>query len=136
MRYLLLRLIINAIALYAATQINIPGLHFEGDWKTLFLVAFIFGLVNALVRPIISFLTCPLLILTLGLFTFIINALMLAITGGIANEWFHLGFTVDGFGAAFLGALVVSVVSFVLTLLIGGDDRPRNRREYSLRKQP
>jgi putative membrane protein len=134
MRYLLLRLIINAIALYAATRINIPGLSFEGDWKTLFIVAFIFGLVNALVRPLISFLTCPLLILTLGLFTFVINALMLAITGGIANEWLHLGFTVNGFGAAFLGALVVTVVSFVLTLLIGGDDRPNFRHTYSVRK--
>jgi putative membrane protein len=129
MRYLLLRLIINAIGLYAATQINIPGLYFEGTWTTLFIVAFIFGLVNALVRPFITFLTCPLLILTLGLFTFIINALMLAITGGIANEWFHLGFTVDGFSAAFLGALVVTVVSFVLTLVLGGDDRPRYRRD-------
>ena len=134
MRHLVLRLIINAIALYAATQMNIPGLYFEGDWKTLAFVALIFGFVNALVRPLITLLTCPLVILTLGLFIFIINALMLAITGGIANEWFHLGFVVNGFSAAFLGALVVSVVSFVLSLLLGGDDRPRYRNEYAMRK--
>ena len=134
MRNLLLRLIINAIALYAATQMNISGLYFEGDWKTLVVVALIFGFVNALVRPFITLLTCPLLILTLGLFTFIINALMLAITGGVANEWFHLGFVVDGFSAAFLGALVVTIVSFVLTLLLGGDDRFDHHREYAMRR--
>jgi len=120
MRNILLRLIINAIGLYAATQVGIPGLRFDGDWKTIVVVALIFGLVNALVRPILALLTCPLMALTLGLFTFVINALMLALTGWIAEQ-LHLGFVVDGFAAAFIGALVVSVVSFVLTLLIRDD---------------
>ena len=124
MRHLLLRLIINAIALYVATQVGITGLSFKGDWTTIAIVAFIFGLVNALVRPLLTILTCPLLLLTLGLFTLIINALMLALTGWIA-AYFHLGFVVDGFWAAFLGALVVSIVSFVLTMLIREDDAPR-----------
>jgi putative membrane protein len=117
MRHLLLRLIINAIALFAATQIGIPGLRFDGDWKTLVIVAFIFGLVNALIRPILTLLTCPLILLTLGLFTLVINAAMLALTGWIATQ-LQLGFVVDGFWAAFVGALVVSVVSWLLALLV------------------
>jgi putative membrane protein len=121
MRNLLIRLIINAVALYVATQVKIPGLSFNGgDWTTIALVAFIFGLVNALVRPLLTLLTCPLMILTLGLFTLVINALMLALTGWIAGQ-LHLGFTVDGFAAAFVGALVVSIVSLVLTLVLGED---------------
>ncbi len=127
MRNLLIRLLINAIALYVATRVGIAGLSFEGDWMTMALVAFIFGLVNALVRPVLTFLTCPLLILTMGLFTLIINALMLALTGWIAQQ-FKLGFVVDGFWAAFLGALVVSIVSFLLTVLLGGDETRRERR--------
>lgn len=125
MRQLLIRLIINAIALFVATQANIPGLRFDGDWKTIVVVAFIFGLVNALVRPILTFLTCPLIALTLGLFTFVINALMLALTGWIAQQ-LNLGFTVDGFAAAFIGALIITIVSFALTLLIR-DERERTR---------
>jgi len=123
MRNLLLRLIINAIALFVATQIGISGLRFDGDWKTLVIVAFIFGLVNALIRPLLTLLTCPLIVLTLGLFTLIINAAMLALTGWFAEQ-FHLGFTVDGFWAAFLGALVVSVISWVLALVVG-EERER-----------
>lgn len=122
MRHLLLRLIINAVALYVATQVGIPGLAFKGDWIMLAIVAFIFGLVNALVRPVLTFLTCPLMVLTLGLFTFVINALMLALTGWIAEQ-LNLGFVVNGFAAAFVGALVVSIVSFLLTLLVGDETR-------------
>jgi putative membrane protein len=123
MRHILLRLIINAIALYVATQVGISGLAFTGDWTTIALVAFIFGLVNALIRPLLTILTCPLIVLTFGLFTFVVDAVMLALTGWIAEQ-LHLGFTVDGFWAAFLGALVVSVVSWALTLLIHGEEDP------------
>ena len=115
MGYLLIRLIINAIALYVATRF-VPGLTFDGQWTTIALVAFIFGLVNALVRPLLEVLTCQLVILTLGLFTFIINALMLLLTGWIADQ-FGLGFHVGGFVPALIGALVVSLVSFVLNLV-------------------
>ena len=128
MKNILIRLIINAIALYAATQVGIAGLSFKGDWTTIAIVAFIFGLVNALVRPLLTLLTCPLLFLTLGLFTLIINALMLALTGRLA-EYFHVAFVVDGFWAAFLGALVVSLVSFVLTLLLHEEDDSRQRQK-------
>lgn len=124
MRYLILRLIINAIALFVATQIGIPGLSFEGNWVTMVVVAFIFGLVNALIRPLLTVLTCPLIILTFGLFTLIVNAVMLALTGWIAGQA-GLGFTVDGFWAAFVGALVVSIVSWALSLFIREDRRER-----------
>ena len=120
MRHLLLRLIINAIALFAATQVGIPGLRFDGDWKTIVVVAFIFGLVNALIRPLLALLTCPLILLTLGLFTLVINALMLALTGWFAQQ-FNLAFVVDGFWAAFIGALVVSIVSWALALVVGAE---------------
>ncbi|MBM3128874.1 MAG: phage holin family protein [Chloroflexi bacterium] len=124
MRSFLLRLIINAVALFAATQVGISGLRFDGDWKTLAIVALIFGVVNALIRPLLTILTCPLILLTLGLFTLVINAAMLALTGWFAEQ-FKLGFVVDGFWAAFVGGLVVSIVSWALALLIGGE---RERR--------
>ncbi|MEW5717541.1 MAG: phage holin family protein [Chloroflexota bacterium] len=126
MRHLLLRLIINAIALFVATQVGIPGLRFDGDWKTIAIVALIFGLVNALIRPLLALLTCPLILLTLGLFTLVINALMLALTGWLAQQ-FNLGFVVDGFWAAFVGALVVSIVSWALTLVVGEEHEWRRR---------
>ena len=115
MGYLIIRLVINGIALYIATRF-VPGLTFDGHWTTIAIVAFIFGLVNALVRPLLEVLTCPLVILTLGLFTFVINALMLMLTGWIADQ-FGLGFHVIGFMPALIGALVVSAVSFVLNLV-------------------
>jgi len=126
MRHLLLRLIINAIALFAATQVGIPGLRFDGDWKTIVVVAFIFGLVNTLIRPLLALLTCPLILLTLGLFTLVVNAAMLALTGWLAQQ-FNLGFVVDGFWAAFVGALVVSIVSWALALVVGEEHEQRQR---------
>ena len=113
---LILRLAINAIALYVTTLLNI-GVSFNGQWWEMAIVAFIFGLVNAFLRPILSFFTCPLILLTLGLFTLVINALMLYLTGGI-SDYFNLGFHVNGFWAAFFGAVVVSVVSFVLNIFV------------------
>lgn len=92
------------------------------------IMALIFGLVNALIRPILKFLTCPLIMLTLGLFTLVINALMLLLASWLGRQ-LGLGFYVEGFWpAAFLGALVISVVSFVLTMLIGDEDKEKKRR--------
>ena len=116
MLYLLIRLMVNAIALYVATRV-VTGLTFDGHWTTLAMVALIFGLVNALVRPLIELLTCPLILLTLGLFTFIINAIMLMLTGWIADQA-NLGFHVNGFIAALIGAVVVTIVSFLLNLVV------------------
>ena len=121
------RLLINAAAVWAATRIT-PGISFDGDWRTLLFVALIFGVLNVSVRPLLWFMTLPLLIVTLGLFTFVLNALMLWLTG-VVSEWLGLGFHVDGFGAAFLGALVVSVVSFMLSLFVGANRGERRRVE-------
>jgi putative membrane protein len=119
-------LLINAAALYAATQF-VSGISFDGDWRLLFAVALIFGALNVIVRPILKILTLPFLIVTLGLFIFVLNAFMLWLTGVISDA-LGLGFHVDGFRAAFLGALVVTVVSFVLSLLVGKDKERHPRR--------
>lgn len=117
------RLLINAAALWAATRL-IPGIVFDGDWRLLFVVALVFGVLNACVRPILTLLTLPLLIVTLGLFTFVLNALMLWLTSAVSDA-LGLGFHVEGFRAAFLGALVVTVVSFMLSLFVGSAQRER-----------
>lgn len=126
----LTRLLINAAALWAAIRL-VPGISFEGDWPLLFAVALVFGLLNAVIRPILWLLTLPFLIVTLGLFTFVLNAFMLWLTSA-ASDLFGLRFHVDGFGAAFLGALVVTLVSFALSLLIGR--RPRRERHVHVRR--
>jgi putative membrane protein len=125
MRNFLLRWLINVAGLYAATYLRIPGLTYEGDWVKLFGLALIFGLVNAFIRPIISFLTCPLIVLTLGLFTIVINAVMLWLAS-VLGQQVGIHFIVADFTAAILGALVISLVSFVLTMLFR-DDRERER---------
>ena len=123
---LLLRWLINGVALYVAAKL-VPGIHADGGWPVLVLMALIFGLVNALIRPILKFLTCPLIMLTLGLFTLVINALMLQLASWLGRQ-LGLGFYVAGFWPAFWGALVISVVSFVLTMLIGDEDKDKKRR--------
>ena len=119
MRFLI-RLLINAAALWIATQI-VPGVTHTGQWTSLLLVALVFGVLNAVVRPILKLLTCPLIVLTLGLFTFVINALMLWLTSAV-SESLGLGFHVAGFGSAFLGALVVTVVSVLLSVFLSDKD--------------
>lgn len=115
------RLLINAAALWAAIRL-VPGISFEGDWPLLFAVALVFGVLNAVIRPILFILTLPFFIVTLGLFTFVLNAFMLWLTSAM-SDLFGLRFYVDGFGAAFLGALIVTVVSFALSVLVGRDTR-------------
>ncbi len=128
MTRLILRLAINAVALWAAINF-VPGIHAdELSWPAILGLALIFGLVNALVRPLIELLTCPLIILTLGLGTLLINTLLFWLTGLIGSR-FDIGYTVDGFWPAFLGALVVTLVSVVLTLLLRDESRPRRRKE-------
>lgn len=112
--YLLLRLLINAGALWAATTL-VPGISFTGDTSRFLVVALVFGLLNALVRPLLLLLSLPLLILTLGLFTFVLNALVLMMLGAL-SEGLSLGFHVNGFFPAFVGALIVSVVSLLLSV--------------------
>ena len=122
----LIRLVINAIALWLATRL-VSGISFDGEIAFLLVVALIFGVVNAIVKPILIVLTFPFLIVTLGLFLLVLNGLMLWLTGEISDAA-DLGFHVSGFSAAFFGGLVVSVVSFVLSLVIGDSRRTKNER--------
>lgn len=117
----LLRLVATAAALWVAVYL-VPGISFAGPLWHLLVVALLFGIVNAIVRPILLTLTCPLVLLTLGLFIFVLNALMLWLTSALAAG-FGLAFHVDGFIPALVGSLVVSIVSIVLNVFIGDGDR-------------
>src|ERR1700680_2038281 len=116
---ILIHWFITSVALVIAAWL-VPGIRVEREAWTLFAaMAMILGLVNAIVRPRLKLMSCPLIILTLGLFVLVINGITLWIASSIAVRWFHVGFYVDGFWAAFLGALIVSLVSVVLTALFG-----------------
>lgn len=125
MNKFLLRWLIAAIALYAAVQL-VPGITYEGGWTTLAGMALIFGLVNAFVRPILALLSCPLIIVSMGLFLLLINGAMLLLATRLATV-FGVNFFVEGYGSAFLGALVVSVVSFLMNLLVADEEEDRRR---------
>ncbi len=115
---LLIRWVITSLSLFLAAWI-VPGIRVTSDgWGTFAVMAVILGLVNATVRPLLKLLSCPLVILTLGLFVLVINGLTLWLASSIAVSWFHVGFHIDGFWAAFLGALIVSLVSVVLSALV------------------
>lgn len=113
----LLRLLINAAALWAAIQL-VDGIEHRGTWWSLLFVALVFGLLNASIKPLLKLLSLPIIILTLGLFLFVINALMLLMTGWVSGL-LNLGFYVDGFWDAFLGGLIVTVVSLLLSIFTG-----------------
>jgi putative membrane protein len=121
MRSVLLHWLFNAVALWVAAYF-LPGLDFSGDLVRLLLVAAVFGVVNSLVRPLLTVLTCPLIVLSLGLFTLVINAVMLLVTGWLSARW-DLGFSVAGFWAAFWGGLVVGLVSLALSLAVRTPER-------------
>ena len=120
----ILRWLINAVALYLAIRF-VPGITFGGGWLGLLWLALIFGLVNAFLSPLLKLLTCPLIILTLGLFTLVINMVMLKVTEWVGNL-FGLGLTINGWGPLFLGSLVISVVSIVLSMILK-DELPGRR---------
>ncbi len=123
MAKLILRWAIVAVAVWLAIKF-VPGIHANpSDWVTIAGIALLLGLLNALVRPVLKFLSCPLIVLTLGLFVLVLNAVMFWLAGWL-GQLLGLGFRVENFWAAFLGALVVSVVSWVFNLLVK-DDRER-----------
>ena len=126
-RRILLRWLINALAIYVASKV-VTGIWVRDEWAIV-AVALILGLVNAFIRPLLKFFTCPLIILTLGLFLFVINAAMLGLTAWVAGQ-LGIGFGVTGFGAAFWGALVISLVSLALTLLIRGEEKEKERPRW------
>ncbi len=128
MNRFIIRWAINAVALYTAIAL-IPKIQLVNpNWLSIIWLALIFGLINALLRPLLNLLTCPLIILTLGLFTLVLNTLLFALTGWLGAQ-FNVGFTLADpwFWNAFLGSLVVSVVSILLTLILKDELKPKKR---------
>lgn len=121
--------LITAAALVAAAYV-VPGISWDGGdgLAVVLITAAILGLVNVLVKPLLSLLSCGLIVLTLGLFLVVINALSLWLASWVAQNWFNVGFVVDGFWPAVWGSIIVSIVSFFLSMvLIKGPQRTRSR---------
>ena len=116
-----IQLLINAAALYVAVLV-VDGLDFnfdrEGAWVEFILVALIFGLVNTFLKPVLRLLTLPITMVTLGLFLLVLNALLLLLVGWISSQ-LSLGLEVDGFVPALLGSIVISIVGWLLSMVIG-----------------
>jgi putative membrane protein len=124
----ILRWIINAIALYLAVLL-LPGIDLESGLISVIWLALIFGLINALFRPLLQFLTCPLIILTLGLFTLVINTFMFWLTSVIGQS-FGLALIISDpvWWNAFLGGLIVTIVSVAMTMILKDELRGRRRK--------
>ena len=117
MNRLILRWAINAVALYAAIML-VPGIQPQStNLLSLIWLALIFGAINALLRPLLKLLTCPLILLTLGLFTLVLNTFLFYLAGLVGSS-FGVGFTVASFWSALLGSVVVSIVSVALSLVL------------------
>lgn len=112
MQNLIIRLFVNAVALWVAARL-VGGIELTGEFWSILLVAAVFGLVNALIRPVMLLLSLPLLVLTLGLFTLVVNALMLMLTAALVDA-----LAVEGFWAALLGSILISLVSFVFSVFL------------------
>ncbi|MEI6267045.1 MAG: phage holin family protein [bacterium] len=121
---LLIRWGISTIAVLATVYL-MPGISVTGN-NALFaaiVVAAILGVINVLIKPILSLLSCGLLLVTLGLFMFVINAMMLLLTSWVAQNWFGIGFVVEGFWPALWGSIAISIVSWIFTLLLPDEDK-------------
>jgi len=117
---MLIKWIINTIAIILAIKF-VPGIVYSGGWWGILAVGLLFGLVNTFIRPFVKLFALPLLILSLGLFSLVINAMMLMLTSWLSGE-FQLGFHVAGFKPAFWGALVISLVSMVLSCIMPSEE--------------
>ena len=111
MRNFLIRLVINMIALYITASL-LPGISISGEFGPLLLVALIFGIVNAIIKPILILLTCPAVIVTLGIFILVINGLLLQITSSLSNG----ALVIEDFGWAFVGGIVMGIVGVLVEL--------------------
>lgn len=121
MGYLLLRVLANALAIAIVTRV-LPGIHVtQSSIEVYVLVGLVLGILNVLVKPILTLLTCSLVVLTLGLFIIVIDALMLMLTAALLPNLL----VVDGFGWAFLGAIIIAVINMVLEAALGRDDNDR-----------
>jgi putative membrane protein len=128
----ILRLAINMVALYAAIALlRNTYIIYNGNWIDLIWLSLIFGLVNAILRPPFKALSCLLILVTLGLFTLVINALLFALTSWIGVQ-FGVGFTLQNpwFLSAFLGSLVTTAVSLVLSLILRDELKGRGRKKH------
>lgn len=121
MRAHLIRFVVNALALAAAVWL-LPGLHYTGTPVGFLVLAAVFGLINMVLRPLLTILTCPLVVVTLGLFMLVINAVLLLATGAAARH-LGLGFSVDGFWWALLGGIIIGLTSTALAVAV--KDRAR-----------
>ncbi len=110
------RLLVTALALWVVVR-TIPGITFSGPEWQLLMVAMLFGVVNAVLKPILTVLTCPLILLTFGLFTLVVNAVLLMAAASLSRS-FGLGFEVAGFWPAFWGGLVLGVTGSLLTVML------------------
>jgi putative membrane protein len=122
----LLRWAINAVAIYLAVLI-VPGIELQGDWTSVIWLALISGLINALLRPLLMFLTCPLILATLGVFALMVNTFLFWLTGQIGRS-FGVGLYIDDFMSAFLGGLVITIVSVILNLILKDELKGRRKK--------
>lgn len=130
MNRFLLRMVINGLALYAAVSL-IPGIVVQDPSPVTYVwLALIFGILNALVKPILKLVTCPVILLTLGLFTLIINTGLFYLTAWVGSQ-FGVGFTIEGFWSAFLGALIVSIVSTFFNMILKDELKDGSKRRKS-----
>ena len=121
MRSFAIRILINAFALSAAAY-YVPGIRMADGFTSVLWIALVFGVINAVLKPVLMLLSLPFLFLSLGLFTFVVNAALLLLTARLAS-----GFAVTDFGAALVGSVVISVVSVILGIIVGGDDKKKKR---------
>ena len=117
---LALRLVVTAVAVWLAVAF-VDGLDFDGNWVALLIIAAVLAALNMFVKPVVKLLSLPFVILTLGLFLLVINAVLLAVVLAISDAA-NLGLTSDGFGATFVGAIVISIVTWVGELVTGYED--------------
>ncbi len=129
MERFLTRWIISSLALWVAISI-VPGIHGHEDWIAIVVLGLIFTFVNSFIRPLAKLVGCIPIILTFGLFTLVINAFLFWLTGQLGLI-FGVGFTTDGFWSAFLGSLVVSLVSLFLGLFVREEDQKRLRSRHN-----
>ncbi len=127
MRWLLLRWIVNAVALFVTVQL-VPGIRFDGSLGNLAALAALFGVLNTLLRPILTLLTCPFILLTLGAFALAINGILLWVLASFSARW-QLGLHVDDWFAAFLGGLMIGLVSVLVGMLLRPETGGRGDEE-------
>lgn len=119
---LLIRWAITAAAVWVAAFV-VPGINIgDNGWIAVAVMGAVLGVVNAVIRPILKFASCGLIILTLGLFTFVVNALAFELAAAISQSWFGVAFTVDGFWPALWGSIIVSIVSVLLSVFVPDPD--------------